>query len=122
MSDQNRRKSERLRFDKPLGARFETVEVTIVDISFEGARIEHDFPLPAGKRVKLDFFWEENEISLRCLVIRCKLEKRGNDAIYSSGVRFDGNDEETMAILRDYLKEIVERDFAARRAVLQALA
>jgi len=119
MSDSNRRKAERLRLDKPLGARFETHEVTIVDISFDGARIEHDFPLPSGKRVTLDFFWGEEELSLRCHVIRCKFEKRGEAVVYSSGVHFEGNDEDTLEILHDHLKQIVQRDFEARRAILK---
>lgn len=120
MSDHDsRRKVERVRFDHPIEAKFESHEVDIVDISRDGARIEHPFPLPAGKKVALDFVLDGENVTVHCQIVRCKLEKRGEKALYSSGVRFDDEDSENLATLRKALSKIVERDFEARRAHLR---
>jgi len=117
MSDQDSRRSiERVRFDNPIEAKFESQDVDVVDISRDGARIEHDFPLPAGKKVALDFVCDGNSVSLHCHIVRCKLEKRGSHAVYSSGVQFDDDDQESLELFRKFIAEIVERDFEARRA------
>lgn len=115
-SASERRRILRIRFDAPIGARVASSPVHLRDISADGAKIEHDFPLTRGKTVMLEFTSDGARVSVPCDVIRCKLEKTGEGVIYCSGLRFRDPEDGSMTILRKMLASFVQKDFEARRA------
>lgn len=115
-SHQERRKVQRIRFKLPLAGTLPTGSISIVDLSISGAKVEHDFPIPAGRTVRLDFLLRGERISLSCSVIRCRLERNGsNRTAYSSGLRFASDAELNTSPLRRLLADIVGRDLEERR-------
>lgn len=114
-SNDDRRRILRIRLDSPFGAKVATSRVIVRDISAEGARIEHDFPLSRGKRVTLEFSCDGERVDIACDVIRCKFEKHQGEVVYCSGLRFAESQEASMSVLREILARFVRRDFEARR-------
>jgi hypothetical protein len=114
-SESERRRIMRIRFDAPIGARVATAPVHLRDISADGAKIEHEFPLTRGKKVQLEFTSEGSRVTVPCEVIRCKLEKRGEGVVYCTGLRFSDPEDGSMTILRKMLANFVRRDFDARK-------
>lgn len=106
----------RIRFDAPIGARVSSAIVHLRDISADGAKIEHDFPLSRGKQVMLEFTSDGSRVTVPCVVIRCKLEKTGEGIVYCTGLRFADPEDGSMTILRKMLADFVRRDFHARKA------
>lgn len=62
--------------------------VRILDLSAEGARIEHLYPLGIGKRRRLELNCDGAPISLESEIIRSRLERSGADAVFRSALRF----------------------------------
>jgi hypothetical protein len=118
-ADSEKRIVQRVRPDYPLIGQLPTGNVMIVDLSTVGARVEHRFPLAAGRRVRLEFMGEGEEISLLCEVTRCKLQRSvpGSSVIYISGLRFSDVPEETAASVRRVIAGFVTRALAERRAL-----
>jgi len=114
-TEAERRQKLRVRLDSPIVAKIATGKVVLLDISAEGARIEHTFPLARGKKVTLTFEYRDHRVGVLCDVVRCKFEKHEDGASYCSGLRFvevlDGQSE----ILRAIIAEAVDSDFEARR-------
>jgi hypothetical protein len=110
---------QRIRPDYPLIGQLPTGNVIIVDLSTVGARVDHQFPLAAGRRVRLEFSCEGERVSLFCDVTRCKLQKsNGNGSVvYSSGLRFSEISEETAAALRRVIAGFVGREIANKKAM-----
>lgn len=96
------RKSRRVHFEMPVEGGLSKMPVTVVDVSTEGAQIEHPFPLKRGKHVTLEFVCDDERISMECEVTRCRLEKvhQGDSSrvVYRSGVHFtdDGQSADTL--------------------------
>lgn len=113
-TEAERRHKLRVRLDSPIVAKIGTWKVILLDISAEGARIEHTFPLARGKKVTLTFEYGERHVGVVCDVVRCKLEKHEDGASYCSGLRFaevlDGQTE----MLRAIIAEAIDSDFEAR--------
>ncbi len=65
---EERREFQRLRLDTPLPGTFGAVAVTILEAGVLGARLQHAEPLE--ERGELRFWYEGNEIALRCDVVR----------------------------------------------------
>jgi hypothetical protein len=63
-----RREFQRLRLDTPLAGTFGTVAVTILEAGVLGARLQHSDGIE--ERGDLRFWFESNEIALRCDVVR----------------------------------------------------
>lgn len=91
------RKSRRVRFEMPVEGGVSKMPVTVVDVSTEGAQIEHPFPLLRGKHVILEFVCDDERVAVHCEVIRCRLEKvregESSRVVYRSGVHFTGESE-----------------------------
>jgi hypothetical protein len=115
----NKRTVQRIRPDYPLIGQLPTGNVIIVDLSTVGARVDHQFPLAAGRRVRLDFACEGEKVSLLCDVTRCKLQRgtSNGSVVYSSGLRFREVPQGAGAALRKVLAGFVTRAIAERKAV-----
>lgn len=116
---EEKRYVQRIRPDYPLVGQLPAGNVIIVDLCMVGARVDHQFPLAAGRRVRLDFACEGERISVFCDVTRCKLQKsNGNGSVvYSSGLRFSEIPDETVAALRRVIAGFVSREIASKKAV-----
>lgn len=110
-----RRRISRIQLDQPILAKVSTSRVVLLDISAEGARIEHTFPLTRGKQVILHFEYGGERVTVSCDVVRCKYEKHDEKASYYSGLRFSDPEGSAMVMLKGIIAEAVSRDFDARR-------
>ncbi|HET7712567.1 MAG TPA: PilZ domain-containing protein, partial [Thermoanaerobaculia bacterium] len=110
-----RRTLSRILFDSPILAKVATWKVTLLDISADGARIEHTFPLARGKEVILNFEYRGEQVSVACDVVRCKFEKHEDRVSYYSGLRFTNVQDGSVATLREIIAEAVGHDFEARK-------
>jgi hypothetical protein len=95
-----RREFQRLHLDSPIAATFGTAAVAINEIGILGARIHHKQPLES-ERGDLRFFFEGDEIAMRCEIVRTI------DA--HSGVRFLAALEDSGDRLRTMLARLVEQ-------------
>ncbi|HVR43032.1 MAG TPA: PilZ domain-containing protein [Thermoanaerobaculia bacterium] len=86
------RRVHRIRLAHPLIARLGPISVVLVDISLDGAKIEHREPIKIGAEMKLSFDWDDYSIEVRSRVTRCKLERfsGGSDGltVFHSGLQF----------------------------------
>lgn len=113
-----KRRLQRVEPDYPVIGQLPAGNVMIVDLSIVGARVEHQFPLAAGRRVRLDFGCEGESISLLCDVTRCKLQRSSGrtGVIYASGLRFCDPPESSAAALKRVITGFLVRTLAARKA------
>jgi hypothetical protein len=97
------------------------MRVAILDVSTVGARVEHSFPLAAGRRLRLEFPWREESITLECDVVRCQVQRAGSIAAsnaYNSGLRFVEPPGTSRATLVRMITELVTREIASLRTRL----
>lgn len=111
----DRRRLMRVQLDTPITAKLAASRVVLIDISPEGARIEHPFPLFRGKHVSLSFEAGPNRVSVTCTVVRCKIEKHEGRVSYYSGLQFDDVDDGSVESLRTMITSAIQRDFDARQ-------
>ena len=111
----DRRRLMRVQLDTPISAKLAASRVVLIDISPDGARIEHGFPLFRGKRVSLSFEAPSSRVSVSCTVVRCKIEKHNDKVAYYSGLKFDSVDEGSDEALRKMITAAIQRDFEARQ-------
>ena len=113
-----KRTVQRVRPDYPLIGQLPLGNVIVSDLSTIGARVDHQFPLAAGRRVRLEFACEGEKVSILCDVTRCKLQKSngGGSVVYSSGLRFCEVPEGTAGALRRIIAGFVTRVIAEKRA------
>jgi hypothetical protein len=88
-----KRRVHRIRLAPPILAKVGAQNVVVVDISLDGAKIEHSEPLTIGAAAALSFLWEEEILTLPARVMRCKLERfagQGGDGltVFHSGLLF----------------------------------
>lgn len=114
-SSSDRRRLMRVQLDTPITAKLAASRVVLVDISPEGARIEHTFPLYRGKTVSLSFTAGSRHVSVACTVVRCKIEKHDDKVAYFSGLKFLAIQDGSLDALRSMITAAVERDFEARQ-------
>lgn len=107
------RRVQRVHLPKPFAGRIGATSVNIVDVSVLGARIEHNTTLAAGSLSKLVFRWEDEEISVDCRIVRCRLERFsvGADSltVYHSGLEFLNVAAPTKASLKKMIGVFITR-------------
>lgn len=114
-----KRRVQRVQPDYPVIGQLPAGNVIVADLSTVGARVDHQFPLAAGRRVRLEFSCEGERLSVYCDVTRCKLQRSSNKngaIVYSSGLRFVDLDEESLKALRRVIAGFVTRHLAERKA------
>ncbi len=119
---QERRRIQRIRLDRPVRGRLSGMRVSILDLSTTGARVEHTFPLSSGRRLRLDFLWEEELISLQCDVTRCIAGQGNGSSVvgYSSGLQFCEPALTSRESLKNIISEIVMRELPELKKTLRA--
>jgi hypothetical protein len=102
----DKRNSRRLHLTRPAAAFLSGRKVSILNISEKGVGIEHDFPLVAGRSVRLEFYWGKQRLYLTCEIVRTK-EKKGAKPIpvWISGLEFRDETEESVPRLRTLVRE-----------------
>jgi hypothetical protein len=118
MPNAERRHLARIQLDAPITTKIATWRVTLLDLSLDGARIEHTFPLARGRELTLHLEQSQKQIDITCEVRRCNLVKRDGGVEYCSGLHFTNVPSESMVALREIIADTVKRDFQARRQML----
>lgn len=111
----DRRRLSRVHFDTPVSAKVAASRVVLLDLSTEGARFEHSFPLARGRELLMQIEHAGTSVRLRCTVMRCKYERHEDKVAYYSGVHFSEVVEGSFETLRAVITSVIERDFEARR-------
>jgi hypothetical protein len=117
----DRRRLMRIQLDTPIIARVESARVALLDLSAEGARIAHVFPLARGKEISLEFEYDGRSVSVVSEVVRCTVDRYRQRVTYCSGIRFSDADPASLDTLRDIIADAVARDFEARSQHMRAL-
>lgn len=122
MPDIERRRIQRINLDHPVSGRLSGMRVTILDLSTIGARVDHTFPLVLGRRLRLDFAWEDETISIHCDVTRC-LSPKGSGTVqpqvYTSGLQFIEPLGAARASLLRMILAMVTRDLTKPRTPIE---
>ncbi len=118
MLKSERRHVARIQLDAPITTKVSTSRVTLLDLSLDGARIEHNFPLSRGKQLTLHLEHLGQHIDVQCEVRRCALVQRDGVIDYTSGLHFVSVNPDSMIVLREIIADTVKRDFDARRELL----
>ncbi|HVR43989.1 MAG TPA: PilZ domain-containing protein [Thermoanaerobaculia bacterium] len=108
----NRRHFQRLHFAEPLVGQFGPIEVEIIDLSLDGARLIDLQPVAIGRRADLRFRWLDREVSIDSEVVRCKFERkaeRGAGNIYGCGLRYVDPGGQGVGALREIISAQVMR-------------
>lgn len=111
----------RIQLETPIIARVESARVVLLDISADGARIAHTFPLARGRQVALQFEYDGTTVEVMSEIVRCKIERHGQRVTYCSGIRFVESQESSLVLLRDLIANAIASDFEARRQHLLAM-
>ncbi len=113
-----KRRIQRVSPDYPVVGQLPAGNVIVSDLSIVGARVDHQFPLAAGRRVRLEFSCEGEKLSIVCDITRCKLQRTNANGgvVYSSGLRFCELSEESSLSLRRVIAAFVSRHLAQRKA------
>ncbi len=109
MTEQEKRRLQRLALIPPTDAKLSGLAVGLLDLSTAGVRAEHSFPLKAGQRGQLDFDWNGVELSLQCEVVRTRLQKstiRVGAIVYHTGLRFTDPAESSRAQVRQIVASL----------------
>lgn len=113
------RKVDRIRLAHPILGRLGPLSVVLVDVSVQGARVEHGGAITVGNKLTLSFEWEHRRVVAEAEVVRCKLERFSVGAnamtIYHSGLVFTSVDEESQSNLRTMIVTHVERALLEQR-------
>lgn len=106
-----KRRIQRIRLDQPVSGTVAGVGVKIVDLSTVGVRVEHDFPLTAGRNVRLEFLARGERLQLTCEVVRSRLQRsvtgESGTIVYNSGLRFVDPHESARAQVRELVASLV---------------
>lgn len=109
----NRRSSERLALPEPAVARFGIHGVVLIDISSNGARVEHSIALERGTERTLRIRWRDTDLPIEAKVVSSFIHRfRGGDdgaTIFRSGLQFHFSKESD----REPLKRMISAFVAA---------
>jgi predicted RNase H-like HicB family nuclease len=120
VSEQDRRRAERIRLDVPIRGEFGDSEVLVLEIGLLGARFEHDAPLLPGTTARLRLNWEEEDLDIQARVARTELQpllsERAGRIIVHSGVEFVEASGESAKALRSIIVAHVARTIEQLKA------
>ena len=109
---QERRHGERVVLTPPLPARIYEREVMLMDVGLFGARLQSPEPLQANGVARLQFDWDDDQITLDCHVVRSDLHPTAETApaaIFEAGVQFVQSPE-NVPRFRRMLASLAERE------------
>jgi hypothetical protein len=106
----DRRRAPRVIPPRPVTAWVAGLQMSLVDLSATGARVEHGTPLGIRREMKLRFEIDGTTLVLSCVVTRCRLQRslaRPGSATYSSGLRFTSLQEPARGLLQSILSSML---------------
>jgi hypothetical protein len=120
----NRRRVERIDLDPCIHGSIGATAVRLVDLSLDGAGVEHDAPLAAGAAVRLLFTYGDARLELPSLTVRCRLQKSvtRNSFVYRSGLQFAELPADTRRTLRSVIHALILPELEKARVIPQAAA
>jgi hypothetical protein len=130
MSDDDRRRAERVTFTEPHPAELAGQAAGLLDLGILGARLRHEQPLEIGSEVRLEFGYDGAFVSVVGRVTRCDFqpvlsEARG-ERIFVTAVEFlSATPESAIAVKRliaDHVVRALEAQKANARGALAALS
>ncbi len=86
------RKGDRFHAVAPVTGVFNSVDVSVVNVSVTGAQITHAQPIRIGTRARLSFHYHEIMVSVQVQVVWSHLWQTPEGHAYRSGVRLDAQD------------------------------
>lgn len=122
---EERRQFHRIHLDVPIAGRMQNVEVRIIDLSLNGARIVSEARFGPGSEGELSFEWNGMPIRVNCKVIRCTLysfaKAPGDKSLYQSGMKIletIGNSDRGMReLIASYVIRALEEQKANARGL-----
>lgn len=105
------RNGDRFVFLTPLNATFIGSEVTLSNVSLEGAQILHPQPLRLGTHGHLQFRYRETTVTVSGRVIWSHLAQTESGTAYRSGMTLDEPDQQYATTLNALFRDgLVQRD------------
>ncbi len=113
-----RRKKQRIQLTRSILARFGATGALILDITDSGARIEHFSRLDLGRKSRLRFEWQKQDVEVEAIVVSCKVHRfaPGEEVVYQSGLFFTAYTGESATFLRAMVSTLVARSLAEQVA------
>ena len=118
MDGLDKRRVQRIDLESPVSACFSNVEVSLLDLSTSGARIEHPAPMKTGRQARLEFSLRGSLVEVLCEIVRSRLQKsnvRQGAIVYQSGLRFVDPAEPSRVTVRQIIASIVTDRLRSRR-------
>lgn len=114
-----RRSVQRIRFAEPLEGKIRARRVSILDLSTQGASIQHASPLKCQEEIELELPWKEDTVRITAVVTRCTLSHVTSgpkgQSVHVSGLRFREMDARSLGILQTLLDEFLQRSITEGR-------
>lgn len=105
------RQGERFVFTTPLNATFTGTEITLSNVSLEGAQILHPQPLRLGTHGHLQFHYRDTTVNVSGRVIWSHLAQTEAGTAYRSGLTLDAPDQVYATVLNALFRDgLVQRD------------
>lgn len=116
-----RRSVLRIRFAEPLEGRVRARRVEILDLSTEGACLQHSLPLKSREEIELELPWKSDLIRISAVVTRCTLSHvtagPKGQLVHISGLHFRTMDESSRAALELLIDEFLQRSITESRDI-----
>ncbi len=117
MVTHDRREFQRLRLAKPIIAQLDDQNALILDIGVGGAYIEHYGTTEPGRRYRLLFRWNGEDVEFIAEVIRsAEVRRPGSDVASHTALRFVDSTPESDLRLQDMMATFVGKVLAAQKA------
>ena len=120
-----RRKKKRVQLTRGLIGRFGVMGVVVLDLTDEGARIEHFERLDVRKKAQFRLEWQQRAIVATAEVRSCRVHRfaAGDEGttVYQSGLFFTEYADDSLVVLRELVALIVARSLAEQVANARGL-
>jgi hypothetical protein len=104
-----RREFQRLHLTRPADGWFGDYAVRLIDVSANGALIEHDEDIPNGSRALVRFFWRNAEVEIMAETVRAEGDH--------SGLVFIEKSERLLDLIEESAKEVLRAQEANARGL-----
>jgi len=122
---EDRRQFHRIHFDEPIVGHMHDVEVTLKDVSLNGARVVSDARFAPGTEHELRFEWKGMPLQVIVKVVRCTLysfaKKPGEKSMYQSGLSIRETIGDSDRVLRELIASYVIHALEEQKANARGL-
>jgi hypothetical protein len=120
MTEDDRRRVERVTFSDPPPARINGEPAKLLDLGMLGARIRHERPLPAGADARVEFEYDGDLVKALGRITRCDFQQVLSEArgerIFVSAVEFTSADPSSAGSVKRIISNHVARALEAQKA------